>query len=100
MTKEEAQADLQKTIDKINKQRERVFELIDEAAYDAAIELRSTLTEWKPSEDIDCKTKKIRNDAANDLLDMAGYKVRKVEHSGAVFITGEHEKKILDAAKL
>ena len=75
------QAELNKAVQEIEDKRKAVFDLLDEAALEAA---QHTINSMKfvASSSLDLANRKNQDDAADRVLDMAGFKVKRVDLSG------------------
>lgn len=81
---ESKQDQLDKAIQEVENQRKKVLDLFNEKAYEAARLTCDTLY-FKAKDKLEIDSKKIQLDAAESILDRAGYAAKqKVEHSGKV----------------
>lgn len=81
VTKSIKEKALQKAIKEVEKRRSQVIELIDKAALHAA-QVTVLSMQFKGEDSLDLENQKIRMKGASEILDMAGYKTRKVEVTG------------------
>ncbi len=76
------QEQLNQAIKEIDDKRKRVFDLIDEAAYDAATHTIASM-QYVATDQLALANRKNQDDAADRILDMAGYHIKRVDLTGA-----------------
>lgn len=79
------QEELQKAIEDVAASRKKVYDLLNENAYKAA-ELTIKSLEFTAKDKIEVDVQKIRMDGADRVLDLTGFKVQQVNHTGEVNI--------------
>lgn len=104
-TKEiDPEAELRRVIDEVKAKRQRVYDLVDEHAFEAA-QLTVDAMKFYGEDDYDFRSMNVRMDAADRVLDLAGYKIKRNEHTGkdgtplVVNITQNQAERVVEASK-
>ena len=97
------QEQLNQAVQEVHDERLKTIKLIDDAANEAA-QLVIDSMKFSGTEGFEFKTQEIRMEAADRVLDMAGFKAKRVELSGTggivINITPEHANKVHQASQL